>query len=437
MSLVARSGGRGVTTVLFVHGTGVRDLGHTASLEALRAGLAAVRPDVRVHGCGWGSVLGSYLRAGGVSVPDGPVEIPDTESAGADGTRARWALLYADPFAELALAALGERAGEAFLPGEQPPGDLLWARLAGLNGSERARAAWSAAGLAEDTEPALGLESALREVMSSPQARRAVAAADGDGARGPARLLARAMVAWAIGAAPQGPGAVAVKTRDALVDALVDELGGDGRGPTDAITSALVRSARTFERAFGSRWLVSRRGALTGRTLGFAGDILSYLVRGAAVRAYVADHARELPRPLVLLGHSLGGVVAFDLLASGVLGPVPAAGPSRPAAAPPQVDLLVTVGSQSSLLYELDALPSCPFGTGLPTDFPSWVNIYDPRDLLSFTCSEVFAGKVVDVRVDNGQPVSAAHSSYWVNPEFFSVLERWLPKCSNAGKNFD
>ncbi|WP_416978795.1 hypothetical protein [Streptomyces sp. T028] len=341
----------------------------------------------------------------------------------ADEDRARWALLYADPFVELALTSLGERTGTPFRPGTQPVGDLLWARLTGLNRSERARTAWAEAGLSED------LEAALAELTMSPHVRRAVADADGDGSGGPARLLARAMVAWAIGSAPEGPGAVAVTTRDTLVDALVDELGGDTRGPKDAMTAVLARSARTFERAFGSRWVVSRRGALTGRTLGFAGDILSYLVRGAAVRAYVAEHMRELPRPLVLLGHSLGGVVAFDLLASGVLTPgrTPEAEPHRPGAAPPQVDLLVTVGSQPSLLYELDALPSRPFGAGLPADFPTWVNVYDPRDLLSFMCSGVFAGKVLDVRVDNGQPVSAAHTSYWANPEFFSVLERWLP----------
>jgi hypothetical protein len=92
------------------------------------------------------------------------------------------------------------------------------------------------------------------------------------------------------------------------------------------------------------------------------------------------------------------------------------------------VDLLVTVGSQAPLLYELDALPSRPFGTGLPAGFPPWVNVHDPRDLLAYVGAEVFGDGVRDVRVDNGQPVSAAHTSYWANPEVFRVLARAIPE---------
>jgi pimeloyl-ACP methyl ester carboxylesterase len=130
---------------------------------------------------------------------------------------------------------------------------------------------------------------------------------------------------------------------------------------------------------------------------------------------------------VVLLGHSLGGVVCFDLLASGVLLDGAATGPGG---RPGQVEGLVTVGSQAPLLYELDALPSRPYGSGLPGGFPHWVNVYDRRDLLSYLAAGVFGPGVTDVEVDNRQPVSAAHSAYWTNDRFYAALVGVLDRVS-------
>jgi hypothetical protein len=405
-----------VVTVLFVHGTGVRAASSAATLKAIRAGLARVRPDARVEPCDWGTALGSYLRAGGASIPGyreyaAASGLPEAEP---DEGRARWAMLYADPFAELSVYALTDAAGTtdtSFTPGRADPGDRLIAALAQVNGSGAVAAAWSA--VAPDRSPG----EAVASLLAAPEPRRAFAraAAVTDDL---ARLTARALTAWALTHSAEGPAAVAAADRDELADVLTAELGGDVRGLGSALVAALGFSARLFERSLGSRLLVSRRAALSGHSVGAVGDILSYLSRGQEVREYLAAAIRALEGrgPVVVLGHSLGGIVAVDLLAG------------RSAAGPP-VDLLVTVGSQAPLLYELDALPSRPYGTGLPAAFPRWLNVYDRRDLLSYLAAGAFAGdsRITDVPVDNRQPVSAAHSAYWANRDFYRILAEALP----------
>ena len=78
---------------------------------------------------------------------------------------------------------------------------------------------------------------------------------------------------------------------------------------------------------------------------------------------------------MVLIGHSLGGIACVDLLAGGTL---------------THVRLLVTVGSQAPLLYEMDALHGLRFGEPLPEHFPRWINLYDPHDSLSYKAAPLF-----------------------------------------------
>lgn len=406
-------------TVLFVHGTGVREPGYSAALKRIRMGVAGLRGDVRVEPCDWGSALGSHLRAGGASIPGfveqggaGPAE-PDER----DQEIARWALLYADPLAELELVALaGAKASGDFVPGVVAPGDALLGALAGLADDDTARTAWAESGIdvpLADAVAVLGGAGALRRATAAePQALP--------------RLTARALVAYALGRGDTAR--LAAAERDTLVDRLTEALGGDLRGVPEAVSAAVRVSARLFESIGGSRVVVARRTAWSGGRAGFFGDIARYLVRGEGVRAFVAEAVRAQPGPVVLLGHSLGGIVCFDLLASGVLLDGAEQGPG---ARPGQVAALLTVGSQAPLLYELDALPSRPYGSGLPPGFPPWVNVYDRRDLLSYLAAGVFGTETTDVRdveLDNEQPVSAAHGGYWRNERFYAVLREVLER---------
>ena len=116
--------------------------------------------------------------------------------------------------------------------------------------------------------------------------------------------------------------------------------------------------------------------------------------------------------PVVLIAHSLGGIAAVDLLVSQPL---------------PSVRLLVTVGSQAPFLCEIGALWSLPHGDPLPDHFPPWLNIYDPRDLLSYIGAPLFPRRVEDVEVNNKQPFPQSHSAYWACDRVYQLIRDAWP----------
>ena len=120
--------------------------------------------------------------------------------------------------------------------------------------------------------------------------------------------------------------------------------------------------------------------------------------------------------PVVILAHSLGGVACVELLASEPM---------------PQVEMLVTAGSQAPFFYELGALGSLRFGQPLPDHFPRWLNIYDRCDFLSFVGTPVFQdrmNRLEDVEVNNRQPFPWSHTSYWRNRQTWDAITARLPQ---------
>ncbi|MEV5343728.1 hypothetical protein AB0K93_35495, partial [Streptomyces sp. NPDC052676] len=93
----------------------------------------------------WGGAHGATLAAGGASLPPPPgatgrgpalaeaPHYPDaSDASGADADVAAWAALYADPYAELALAAATAPPAVERPPGHQPPEEQFRARLSAL-----------------------------------------------------------------------------------------------------------------------------------------------------------------------------------------------------------------------------------------------------------------------------------------------------------------
>ncbi|GGX07223.1 alpha/beta fold hydrolase [Streptomyces lomondensis] len=391
-----------MTAVVFVHGTGVREPGFSALVERVTAGLAAQRDGLRVVPYSWGAAHGATLAAGGASLPplsgatrgigEGPA-VPDP----GDGRTAAWAALYADPYAELALAAAGSAPAVERPPGSVPPRQRARTLLTTL----------AAQGDAPAAELGPGLARAATDLAAHPLLGPAAdALAPADLAALAARSLTARIVADALDA--DSPLVPAGETRDAVTDRIAEALGAPARGTERGLRSYLLRSAG----AVASRAVERRRRALTEAAHPAAGDILRYLSRGAAFRDGLRALVAGLEPPVAVVGHSLGGIIALDTLISAPL---------------PQVALLVTVGSQGPFLYESGSLPSLEHPAPLPPHVPAWLNVYDPRDLLGYLGAELFPDRVTDVAVDSGQPFPAAHSAYWTNPAVYRHIVDHLP----------
>jgi hypothetical protein len=394
-----------MSTVIFVHGTGVREPAFSELFERVQSELHKRRPGLGVEPCYWGGTEGARLWHDGRSVPayDATRGI---EPGPEDEELAAWELLYADPLWELRMLAMAGPAGRERLAWQVPPGDALDVSVQALVPSAELAAAIAAAGLAGTFQPARAA------VATSPPYRQAVAAASDD--VGDLRLaVARAIVAEALAEKAEQddvdtPVLLDARARDRVVVLLVDDLGGGERG----LPGLLVAPVRGLALRVATAQARRRRGALTDATYPGAGDILLYQARGNGIRALIAEQAVVAAEPVVLIAHSLGGIASVDLLVSQPL---------------PSVRLLVTVGSQAPFLCEIGALWSLSHGDALPDHFPPWLNIYDPRDLLSYIGKPLFPGRVEDVEVNNKQPFPQSHSAYWANPDVWDAIVTRLP----------
>lgn len=182
-------------------------------------------------------------------------------------------------------------------------------------------------------------------------------------------------------------------------------------------------------------YLISpRAGQIVDYSYETFGDILLYQAKGRAIRQAISNQVRSIIEkgcgPVVLLGHSLGGIASFEMLVEHLRLPVA----DRPWAIS-DLPLLITVGSQAPFLFEINALQTfeVPFEAGrgnadaLPVGFPAWLNLYDPRDLLSFVASPVFPGaRIFDQDIHSGQPFPHSHGAYWTNQATWAAIKRHI-----------
>ncbi|MET9832073.1 alpha/beta fold hydrolase [Streptomyces sp. NPDC006385] len=388
-------------TVVFIHGTGVREPGFSALAGRFAAALTALRAGLRVVPYYWGGRHGATLAAGGACLPPeggasrGLAEAPAGWDA--DDDTAAWAALYTHPDGELEVAASGAERAVERPPGSVPPQERTRALLLSL--------AAQGDDLAAELGP--GLARAAADLAAHPLLGPAASALEpGD----LAVLIARALAARVMAAALDAdlPVIAGGDARDRVVDRLASALGAAPQGAERGLRGVLLRAAGSA----ASRAVVRRRRALTQATHPAAGDVLRYLARGEGTRAELRDLVAGLEPPVTVVGHSLGGIIALDTLV---------------AAALPQVRLLVTVGSQGPFLYESGSLPSLAHPEPLPPHVPDWLNLYDPRDLLGYLGAGLFPGRVTDVMVDSRQPFPAAHSAYWTHPDVYRHIVERLP----------
>jgi len=397
-----------VLTVLFVHGTGVRAPEFEHTLAAIKRGLAHVSM-ITVAGCDWGTVHGAL--AGHLSIPNyGQAKAIDNDLAH-DPLVDLWGQLVSDPFLEIRLVAKSVGDHQSLFGEhktlEQCEADVLDA----LGGEDLPPslprdlnvATMVASVIAVFTEGEV--EDAWRQAVTGGSSR------EDDVASG-AFMLARAIVAYCmIERFAQGFPAIPGEQRDIVVEWIASAMSGatgQSKGlmaDTFQLAMAPVRKLGTGALRLGAHLgtaaLRSHRSAVSDFTSLRIGDILLYQARGQAIRKHIEEHILAAGNPVLLLGHSLGGIACVDLLA--MTKGLPVAG-------------LVTVGSQGAYLYELGALSSVEQEEPLPDHFPPWLNFYDLNDLLSYLAKPVFGAKVIeDVEIKSGQPFPVSHGAYWTN----------------------
>lgn len=168
----------------------------------------------------------------------------------------------------------------------------------------------------------------------------------------------------------------------------------------------------------------------------FLGDVLTYLAtRGTPERPgpiplrimqeldVASEAARARSEPLVVVTHSMGGQILYDVLTAFL----PARGPSRAV----RVDYWCAIASQVGLFEELklflasDPAYSAASGNVVPhppaEHLGGWWNVWDHADLLSFRAGGIFEG------VDDGPFFAAGtlasdHNRYLANPDFYRAL---------------
>lgn len=415
-------------SLIFVHGTGVRTQEFESTINAIRLGLAGVDgAKYEILGCDWGKDHGA--KFGNRSIPDYVQKKSQEEKPVLDESLDLWTLLIADPYLEIKLVAeLADGEESEFSSGKKIE----------YYESQLFSALTSQAGIAQlqfhhvDADQLLQAASDVfqyeRTVRAWVNARESADTAP-DGTAAGASMLARAIIAnWMLVRWHEGSPAVVGAVRDALVSWIADALAGSAShgqtkgiiGDACAMVMAPVRRLAMGALELGGRagmFAVRRyRAGLTDATGLRVGDILLYQARGEGIRQQIQAQIRAARYPVILLGHSLGGIACVDLLAT--VPELPVWG-------------LVTVGSQAPYLHEMNALWSLASDAALPETFPSWLNFYDRNDLLSYLAKPVFGDKVVeDIEIKSNQPFPLSHSAYWGSAILWSRLHAFAKSLS-------
>jgi hypothetical protein len=181
------------------------------------------------------------------------------------------------------------------------------------------------------------------------------------------------------------------------------------------------------------------RKPLSDQVALFLGDIFVYLrwretdgAAGTYNRIFepiiddlgAANAARTAGQKLVIVGHSLGAVILYDLLTD----PRAMTEIETASGKPLVVDALVTVGAQPGLFADMglyDGQVAADGRLAKPDRVQRWMNVYDYTDVLSFRTEPFFSG-VKDYEFDNVAGALEAHSAYFQRPGFYKRLRARL-----------
>jgi len=199
----------------------------------------------------------------------------------------------------------------------------------------------------------------------------------------------------------------------------------------DALKEGLDRFTGVAGNLSSRALLALTRKPLNTAVSYFIGDIFVYLDErgdhdkpGAIIQAITtslkqavaAIHPTRDPY-LIVIAHSMGGNIVYDLLTHFAPDTFP-------------VDILVTVGSQVALFEELKLYKASQKGIPIdprqqrvakPAGVKHWLNVYDPNDVLSFAAAGVFED-ATDFVYTTGKGVISAHTAYFLRGSFYRRL---------------
>jgi hypothetical protein len=238
----------------------------------------------------------------------------------------------------------------------------------------------------------------------------------------------------------------AAKDLDAQLTILSDSVQADverqstlaGQGALDFLRGMRDRVSESLSRTLGSPAAIGSlvagelRPKLNDSVTRFLGDVLFYMTRRGTAAApglipkvlidelTLAQTNKEARggEPIVLLTHSMGGQIAYDVVTSFL----PAAGSNI------KVDFWCATASQVGYFEELNMFlaSSTEFSkaTGKPTPLASanlghWWNVWDRNDIVSFTTRGIFANGIDDEEYWSGMSLAAAHGGYLERPSFY------------------
>ena len=251
---------------------------------------------------------------------------------------------------------------------------------------------------------------------------------------------------------PVGVPALATADNSDFADALEVEIAEGGQeveafGVGDRIRGAIGYLGRLIGNGASDLALRAARRDLSRGVSLFLGDVFVYLrgrdVAGAqgtrdrifkpitAALIVGAKAPRAAGEQLVVVGHSLGGVILYDILTDQKsLAEIEAA-----VGAPLAIDALFTVGSQPGFFADLGLYPNGRPAEGSKLKKPdcvaSWMNVFDFTDVFSFRCAHIFED-VTDFGYDTVTDLLHAHGSYFLRPSFFKRMRARLKETGHA-----
>lgn len=158
------------------------------------------------------------------------------------------------------------------------------------------------------------------------------------------------------------------------------------------------------------------------RLLDLTLDLPLYLgePRGLKIRNVVTDKIKEAMEKtdgVVLIGHSLGSVIAYDVIRENLK-----------ANSPLNIKTLITMGSPLKWVTKIrqaegvEANPTDPTKLSLPGI--RWINIYDKEDPITLKSDlpDTMFHDVENIPIESGRTFIDAHTSYWTHSEVASIV---------------